>query len=93
MNNDKRKSLRRTLRQPAMMLNVNGSMLGLCDMLDVSATGAKLMPRESIDVPDEFILQLTRNRNVMRRCKVAWRAASAVGVRFTRAQMVDKVPA
>jgi hypothetical protein len=44
-------------------------------------------------VPSEFILLLTRNKNVTRRCKVAWRTGSAIGVHFAGAQSRNKVPA
>jgi hypothetical protein len=90
MSSDKRKNVRRPLRQPAMMLNVDGSMLGLCVILDVSATGARLEPPQSIEVPNEFILLLTRNRNVRRRCKVVRRQGSAIGVRFSAVQSLNQ---
>jgi hypothetical protein len=82
MRTEKRKSLRRSVRQPAVILNNNGSILGSCTILDVSASGAKLQPRAPTEVPDDFILVLSKDAQVRRRCKIAWRSEAAIGVRF-----------
>jgi hypothetical protein len=51
-------------------------------MMDVSASGAKLIIDEGIDVPDLFVLALARNAAVRRNCEVVWRAATSIGVCF-----------
>lgn len=77
-----RKTPRRFVQQPAMMVNDDGSILGACTMLNVSATGALLKPKAPTPVPNEFILVLSRNGGLRRRCMVAWRSESAIGIRF-----------
>jgi len=53
-------------------------------MMDVSASGAKLIIDEGIDVPDLFVLALARNAAVRRNCEVVWRAATSIGVCFVK---------
>ena len=65
------------------MLREDGSIIGPCTMLDVSATGARLkMPAET-DAPSEFILLLYKvNAAMRRRCAVTWHDEKTMGVRF-----------
>jgi hypothetical protein len=77
-----RKSIRRTVRQGARMVQTDGSPLGICLMSDVSATGACLKVETSVTLPDQFILLLSHNGELRRQCSVAWRSDNAVGVRF-----------
>jgi hypothetical protein len=77
-----RKSVRRTVRQGARMVQADGSALGICLLFDVSATGARLKVETSVTLPDQFILLLSHNGQLRRRCKMAWRSGSAVGVQF-----------
>jgi hypothetical protein len=52
-------------------------------MLDVSAGGARLQITGGVSVPDEFILLLSKfGPGVRRRCAVAWRNETEVGIRF-----------
>ena len=82
MNIERRKSPRRAVRQPAIIINGDGSILGPCMMLDVSATGARLRPKLLEAVPHEFVLVLSRDGGLRRQCTVAWRAGTTMGVRF-----------
>lgn len=77
-----RKSVRRNVRQGARMIHADGSDLGLCLMSDVSATGARLKVEAAVNLPDRFILLLSQNGQVHRRCIVAWRSGNSVGVQF-----------
>jgi hypothetical protein len=57
-------------------------------MQDVSDTGARLKisnPRGTakIDLPDSFVLAISRSGNVFRRCKLIWRRNDEFGVHFT----------
>jgi PilZ domain len=83
MSIEKRKTRRRNVRHPAVVLNRDGSISCLCTMKDVSATGAKLELLKQIEIPNEFTLLLSKYGNVRRRCKIKWRLATTVGVRFT----------
>ena len=51
-------------------------------MVNVSATGAKLVVEALDKVPDNFILVLSQNGAVQRKCDVRWRKGNAIGVRF-----------
>jgi hypothetical protein len=82
MGKENRKSIRRVVRHPAMLLNDDESILGLCDVLDVSATGAKLTMRAPAELPVEFVLLLSKMASVRRRCRILWQAEQTVGVEF-----------
>lgn len=83
MSAELRKSPRRRVRQPALMVHDNGSMIGACTMLDVSAGGARLKLDVEIDVPTEFVLLLSRfDGSMRRRCAVAWKTEAQIGIRF-----------
>ena len=77
-----RKSTRRFVRHGARIVAADGSALGPCVMIDISGTGARLKTDASEVLPDEFILLLSHDGRLHRRCAVAWRTETAVGVRF-----------
>jgi hypothetical protein len=77
-----RKSTRRFVRHGARIVGADGSALGPCVMIDISGTGARLKTDASEVLPDEFILLLSHDGRLHRRCAVAWRTETAVGVRF-----------
>jgi hypothetical protein len=60
-------------------------------MLDVSDAGARLQ-LDGIDaLPDEFILVLSRDGRLNRKCRIMWRRDGMVGVRFlTRRSIAPK---
>ena len=51
-------------------------------MSDVSHTGARLVLEDDDELPDSFLLLLTRNGGTRRQCRVSWRAGMTVGVAF-----------
>lgn len=78
-----RKATRRQVSQQALMLREDGSIIGPCTMLDVSASGARLKLPAEIVAPSEFILLLSKvNAAMRRRCIVAWQDQPNIGVRF-----------
>jgi hypothetical protein len=85
---EKRVSRRRIVSHPAAVaIDCSGSVFCECVMMDVSATGAKLVlssaePPNEIEIPDEFILVLSNNGHVRRRCKVSWQSENSLGVIF-----------
>jgi hypothetical protein len=82
MGSEKRENARRFVRQPAVMINGDGSVLCSCVMLNVSATGALLKLNPQTALPHEFTLVLSRDGQLRRKCTVAWRSETGVGVRF-----------
>lgn len=52
-------------------------------MFDVSHTGARLVLETNDELPDCFLLLLTRKGGCARRsCRVVWRTGVTVGVKF-----------
>ena len=77
-----RKDIRRMVRQGARMVSSDSSALGPCLIVDISVAGARLEVKTSDALPYRFILLLSHNGRLQRRCSVAWRSGTAVGVRF-----------
>jgi hypothetical protein len=88
---EKRKSPRSVVRVTAMMANMDGTLLSLCKTLDMSATGARLEPKRQVEVPDEFLLVLSRDARIVRHCKAVWRADGQIGVRFLADEVSKRV--
>jgi len=82
MGSEQREGIRRLVRQGARMVGVDGSPLGPCMMADVSATGARLLLPNSDAVPAEFVLLLSHDGQLRRRCSVMWQSEKTVGIRF-----------
>jgi len=83
MGAEHRKSVRRQISQTALMVREDGSIIGECTMLDISAGGARLKLDASLDAPSEFVLVLSKvNTQMRRRCTTTWRDAKFLGVRF-----------
>jgi hypothetical protein len=61
----------------------DGSPLLNCVIDDISDGGAKLLFKDALDMPDSFILWLSQDGRVARRCEVARRSGRELGVRFT----------
>ena len=55
-----------------------------CEILDISDGGAKLRPLMCApkSMPDIFTLWISKSGKVQRRCKVAWRSSTEIGVKF-----------
>ena len=83
MATEQRKLRRHPVRQRAKMASMDGSPLGSCLMLDLSGSGAQLMPEPGVVLPDEFFLLLSWTGQLRRKCSVIWRSDTAIGVRFT----------
>jgi hypothetical protein len=52
-----------------------------CILSNFSNCGAEITGVRAVTVPDEFLLQITRDRN--RKCRVLWRTDDTLGVEFT----------
>jgi hypothetical protein len=78
-----RKSVRRAVSQGARIALVDGSILGTCQVCDVSVTGARLEFQPPLfRVPDHFLLLLSYDGRLRRQCAVVWRKRDSVGVEF-----------
>ena len=79
---ENRRSTRRIVHHGARIMRTDGSVLGICIMADLSATGARLQVQQPAALPDEFVLLLSHTGQLSRKCSVAWRAETEVGVEF-----------
>ena len=77
-----RSNKRHRVLQGARILRADGSVIGACRMIDISATGAKLEVKESETLPDYFILLLSHDGRLRRQCSIVWRSDTTVGVEF-----------
>lgn len=53
-------------------------------MLDVSDDGARIKLVAAEELPEEFLLSLSRDGKVRRRCELRWRKNDTLGVRFRK---------
>ena len=79
---EKRRSRRQNVHCTGVIYDDQGSIVAQCVMTDVSASGAKLLLEPGLNVPDWFVLALSRNAGVRRNCQVVWRRAESIGVCF-----------
>jgi len=82
MAQERRKSKRRSLGYGAVVISFDGALKRNCVINDISASGAKLRVEAPKELPEEFVLLLSERGQARRRCKIAWRSAQEVGVRF-----------
>jgi PilZ domain len=79
---DKRRSPRKKINTVGFLYTTAGWPLGECQMKDISAGGARLVHSLADALPTEFLLSLSRDGRVRRRCEIRWREENQVGVRF-----------
>src|SRR5258707_15440544 len=81
---EKRKNLRRSITYPAFIDRGDGLPAIECTLCDASQEGALLAVTDPRRVPAEFILALSSGGAARRRCRVAWRTATQIGVEFLK---------
>jgi PilZ domain len=85
----RRQSPRRRVRKRAVIVFEQGVYRVRCRILNLSDSGALLIPIDTTPLPKEFVLKpfIGKERN----CEVVWRKATAFGVRFLGTPPVGKV--
>jgi hypothetical protein len=86
-----RKRRRKALHYPAWILTGPQAAPRKCMLWDVSDAGARVTGVDD-DLPEEFILLLSKDGNTRRRCRQVWRTDDRVGVEFLR-EAPARVPA
>jgi PilZ domain len=86
MSINKRKEPRKILDWPGLILNPDGTIVGECRTMNVSANGAKISMSDLMAIPDEFFLLLSKDVRIGRKCKIIWRSEKELGVRFISAK-------
>lgn len=92
MSADKRRAPRQDMRWEGLILGPAASIVGRCMIVNVAATGAKLILKDSTEVPDIFVLLLSKKGDVRRQCEVMWRAGNSIGVQFIQSPMGGDEP-
>ena len=64
------------------VIHAHRKLIAKCAVLDISQSGARIAIDESISLPVEFTLQMTKNGGVTRQCQLVWRNNDQIGVRF-----------
>jgi hypothetical protein len=80
MGRDRRKNFRVEWHSPATIYV--GALARRCTLWNFSNGGAKITGVRAATIPDEFGLRIAPGQRVLA-CRVAWRTADSVGVRFT----------
>jgi methyl-accepting chemotaxis protein len=84
-NSRKRPELRRS---PRRQFNYNAAVLTedkkplLCSIADISESGARIVMESDGELPERFILLLSRSGGARRFCRLVWRDGRTVGVEF-----------
>lgn len=79
-----RQASRRKLKVPVLVFLESGEQITRAYTLDVSKAGARLKVDLSIALPEQFLISLSERGEVQRLCRLVWRAAGEIGVRFVR---------
>jgi hypothetical protein len=77
---ERRKHDRVSCNRPAYLWD--GKRREPCSVVNVSAGGAKVILDQPMTLPENFVLALTQNGKVARRCRMVWQSSSDLGVEF-----------
>jgi hypothetical protein len=84
MGKNLRRSPRHVVSAPGMIYDVQGNPIMSCTVRDISATGARVDLAHDAALPKSFLLSLTKDGNVRRKCSVAWQLATVAGIHFIK---------
>jgi hypothetical protein len=79
---EKRKQRRRDTAVPALAVGQDGKPIAPCVMKDISNGGARLAFADHAEIPDWFVLWLSKGGKPRRNCRVQWRRGVEIGVAF-----------
>jgi PilZ domain len=78
--NEPRRSLRQRVLKAGTISFGHAAVID-CTVRNVSDTGANLEIENSVGIPDNFMLVISKD-NLKRPCHVVWRSARRIGIRF-----------
>ena len=81
MDEQGRTAPRKLLAVPGWIKRDDGTLLQ-CTLQDISEGGLCIRGEHLDNIPDEFLLLLSENGAVRRRCKSVWRRQKELGARF-----------
>ena len=79
---ERRISRRQRVLKNALIVFRNRYCSHRCFILNMSETGAQLMPQDVVECPSEFVLKPSVGEE--RDCEVVWRRGDLVGVRYVQ---------
>ena len=82
MRKNLRNASRETAGNKAWIRFDDGFSVRACRLVDLSATGVRIVVDAPHDVADRFSLLLSRSAVPGRRCRVKWRQGSEIGAEF-----------
>jgi hypothetical protein len=77
-----RAASRTTVRRIGWLTRTKGENLRECVVFDESEKGARLVVDSPNEIPDTFYLYLSLDFSSRRRCRVAWRSETQIGVEY-----------
>jgi len=87
---ERRRYPRHFVRQTGVMIDADGSVLGSCLMVDVSAGGAHLRVKAPNALPNQFTLLLSQYGQLRRHCCVVWQKENVIGVHFVHSTPIKE---
>jgi hypothetical protein len=93
MAKDRRTATRRGVTWTALIIDSAGRPVCECTIVNVSSNGARLVLHGPVELPSSFLLVLSKNGGVRRRCQVIRRESEAVGVKFVMPQPSESASA
>jgi hypothetical protein len=80
---NKRKNVRKPIERHVWIDLEDGSQVTECRLVNMSETGAKLALVAPRELPTDFVLRLSKDGRVARKCRLAWSSGNDIGVAFT----------
>lgn len=78
---EKRRAARHTVALEGVVRLADGQIC-VCEVHDISQSGAMLFLAVLEKLPDEFVLEIPGNAKVLRRCQLVRQEGTTIGVRF-----------
>jgi hypothetical protein len=72
----------RRIRHQSAWITLNGLAASECEIMDISNTGAKIVPDGSRVIPARFELAFAQGKR--HACEVVWRRGRMLGVKFVK---------
>ena len=84
MATDGRKAKRQSVQHDGVVHAASGEAIARCRLRNISKTGAQIELSRDVDLPQRFVLSLSSQGQVHRRCHLVWQFSTVVGARFDK---------
>lgn len=82
MSDKRRENKRQPVTISGMVYDLDGSSIVACTVRNISVSGAQIELVKEHELPVTFLLWLSRDGSVRRRCQSVWQLSTVAGVRF-----------